>query len=58
MIIQHSIDLLTQLHELEKVISQLEDWAQAKGISLDSDEILQTLIRVRLQTLTNRHSLT
>ncbi len=41
MVIRHSLQLLEQLHELERQIEKWEHYAHQKGIPLESEEILR-----------------
>ena len=52
MIIQNSIELLTQLHEIEKLIAHLERLSSERNIPIESEQILYALLRVKRQTLT------
>jgi hypothetical protein len=41
MVIRHSLQLLEQLHELERQIKKWEHYAHEKGIALESEHILR-----------------
>jgi hypothetical protein len=41
MVIRHSLQLLEQLHELERQIEKWEHYAHEKGIPLESEDILR-----------------
>jgi hypothetical protein len=41
MVIRHSLQLLEQLHELERQIKKWEHYAHEKGIPLESEDILR-----------------
>lgn len=43
MIVQHSHILLQQLSELERKISQLEEYAQRAGLPLESEDLLRLI---------------
>ncbi len=52
MIIQNSFALLTQLHDIEKLIAKLEQLSLEKNIPIESEQILYALLRVKRQSLT------
>lgn len=52
MIIQNSLSLLSQLHEIETLIAKLERLSAEQNLQIESEQILYALLTVKRLTLT------
>ena len=50
MIVLHSLKVLEQLSQIEAKIEALEKQMREKGIKIDSESLLMTLVKQKLQT--------
>ncbi len=51
MIINNCLNILCELSEIEKTISEIERLMQQHGIEIDSEDKMKTLIQIRLNSL-------
>jgi hypothetical protein len=55
MVIHHSFKLLEQLSELERKIQQIESYLRESKLNIDSERILELLVKVRSESSSDRN---